>query len=164
MAEQAGDVELSRLQTAVKDFKDRYGVLKSNAYGAQIARTGDNALMLEYGQTLGRAAIIDRAIDSFSSRYSQAKEYLGLGILPLLPILAVAALTATVLAGVTLVDRFMRKAGVAQIREDNPGMTYETAATRYENIHQSTFAKAVDVGQLAMILGLAVVAYMFMAR
>ena len=163
MAE-AGQVELSRLGTAIKDFKDRYGVLKSNAYGARIARTGNNELMLEYGQTLARAAIIDRAIDSFSSRYAQAKEYFGLGVLPLLPILAVAALTATVLAGVTLVDRFMKKAGVAQIREDNPGMTYETAAQRYENISQSTFSKALDVGQLAIVLGLAVVAYLFMAR
>lgn len=163
MAE-ASTQELSKLETAVKDFKDRLAVLDSIPYGAAIARTGDNALMLEFGETLARAKLIDRGIDAFSNRYQGAKEYLGLGVLPLIPILAVAALTATVLGGVTLVDRFMRKAGVQQIQADNPGMNYETAATRYENIHQSTFGKAIDVAQLAMVLGLAIAAYFFVSR
>jgi hypothetical protein len=163
MAE-ASSQELSKLETAVKDFKDRLAVLDSVAYGASIARTGDNALMLEFGETLAKAKLINRGIDAFTSRYQGAKEYLGLGVLPLIPILAVAAITATVLGGVSLVDRFMRKAGVSQIQSDNPGMDYETAATRYENIHQSTFAKALDVGQLALILAGAAFLYFVVSR
>lgn len=156
--------ELSKLESAVADFKSRFEVLNSIPYGAAIARTGDNALMLEFGETLAKAQLINRSIDAFANRYQGAKEFLGLAALPLIPILVVAGITATVLGGVTMVDRFMRKAGVAQIQQENPGISYEAAASRYENIHQSTFSKALDVGQLAIALGLAVVAYLFISR
>ena len=160
----ASPQELSKLQQAVKDFKDRYAIFSSTSYGAQIARSGDNELMQEYGNVLAKARAINTAVDTFANKWAGMKEYIGLAAVPIVPIAIVAGISATVLGGVVLIDRFMKKAGVKQIQKDNPGITYEAAVQRYNTLHTSTFEKALDTAQLAMLLGGAFLLFWFLSR
>jgi hypothetical protein len=162
MAEVATTKDLSVLGRAVSDFKQRYELLSSNAYGAKIARMNDNVLSLEYGQTLARMNQIKNAIDSVEGAWTRAKEWAGLGVLPLIPIAIAAGVTASVIAGVSAMDKFFQRAGVAEIRADNPGMTFEAALSRYEKATASTFEKTLDTAQLAMILAGAVGLYLLL--
>jgi hypothetical protein len=154
--------DLSVLGRAVADFQQRYALLSSVSYGAKIARMNDNALSQEYGNTLARMDQIKRAIDSIEGAWTRAKEWAGLGALPLIPIAVAAGVTATVIAGVSAMDSFFQRAGVAEIRKDNPGITFEQALVRYEKATASTFEKTLDTAQLAMILAGAVGLYLLL--
>lgn len=164
MAEYVQKPELSKLGQAIANFKARYEKLASPSYGAAIARTGDNELMQEYGNTLARAKQIKSAIESIEGAWTRAKEWAGLSALPLIPIAIATSITATVLAGISLIDDFMVRADAKLMMQTNPALTYDKALELATEQNKSTFERALDVTQLALVIGGGILLYLFMRR
>ena len=144
---------MEKMRNIVTDFNNRYALLSSNAYGAKIFRTGDSALMQDYGNTLARMTKVKKGIDYTLNNYSALKSFIGLGVIPLVPIAVVAGLTAIVLTALTTMNTFMKRAGIKELQAENPKLSITQAAAVYDSQSQSVFGKAVDLAQLALWLG-----------
>lgn len=164
MSEVADKKELSRFSQAVADFKKRLAVLESPAYGAAIARTGDNELMLDYGRTLQRARQINAAIDNVKNAYDGLKDFIGLSAIPLIPLAIVGGITATVLGGIKMIDTFMIRADAKRIVNENPDIEWDRALEIAKDRNASAFERTLDTVQLALVIGGAYLLYRIVSR
>lgn len=154
MAEQATAQELSRLGNKIKNFREQYARLRSNAYGAAIARTNDSALMLEYGETLARAEKTDGYIRTFENIIGQTgREWLGLGAFPIIAAATVAGLIAVITGTIVTINGFMEKVDVRRVQQENPGMSYDEALRIVEQSKQGVVGRTLDTVNLALFLG-----------
>ncbi len=154
MAEVLANVStLDKFRNVVTDFNTRYAVLSSNAYGAKIARTNDSALMQEYGNTLMRMTFIKNNIDNVISAYQGLKSFVGLGVIPLVPIAVLAGITIAVTAALNTINTFMKRAGIKELQAENPTLSIGQAALIYDKQSQSVFGKAIDMVQMALWIG-----------
>lgn len=154
MLGQTADVSaLDKFRNVVLDFNTRYALLSSNAYGAKIFRTGDNGLMQDYGNTLAKMRTVKSGIDNVMAAYQGLKSFVGLGVIPLIPIAIIAGVTLAATAALTTMNTFMKRAGIKELQAENPKLSITQAATLYEQQTQSVFGKAVDLVQMALWIG-----------
>lgn len=151
--EAASFFDLSKLKNAWADFIALYETISSSRYGAQIAKTNDYNLMVEYGRTLDSMAATKRRVETALQLYTDAKQFIGFGALPLIPLAVIGGIIAVLLSAISLGDKFMKKAGIERIQQENPGMTSTQAATVYDRTHQSVFGRALDTAQIALLVG-----------
>lgn len=154
--------ELGRLARAVEAFKARYARLASNSYGAAIARTGDNALMAEYGRVLAAAEKMKGRIDAVEGLWARAKEWTGLGAFPIaLTIGAVAALVAAIAGINATMDRFTEAAAIKDLMRRDPELTQvdATRRVREQTRRPSLFDRLEGFGTTALWLTAGVAAW-----
>lgn len=157
----AVESDIGRLARAVRDFKERYEQLTNVSYGARIARTGNNELMQEYGNTIARMDRIKAQIEGVQNLWDRAREFVGLGVVPfLIPVAVAVALTATVIAGIRAMDEFFRRSGIATIQAQNPTMSYADAAELYNSSRpESVVGQTFSLAKLALWGGIAFLGY-----
>lgn len=154
MADQLADVStLDKFRNVVKDFNARYTLLSSNAYGSKILKTNDSALMQEYGNTLARMTTVKGGIDNVMAAYQGLKSFVGLGVIPLIPLAVIAGVTIAATAALTTMNTFMKRAGIKELQAENPTMSIAQASAVYDQQSQSVFGKAIDLAQMALWIG-----------
>ncbi len=140
-------VEMSRLEQALKDFNDYYERITDVGFGARIGRSGDNQLMLAYGQERQRAEDMKQRIESVLGAWDTVKGWVGLGALPLIPIAVAIGLTAAIIAAVRAGRSFMRSADIKVAMLADPELTFEQAAAAVDAANRGSFEKAIDLAQ-----------------
>lgn len=165
MPEVLADVStLDKFRNIVTDFNSRYALLSSNAYGAKIARTNDSLLMQEYGNTLARMTVVKNNIDNVISAYQGLKSFVGLGVIPLIPLAVLAGVTIAVTTALKTINTFMKRVGIKELQAENPAMSISRAAALYDSQSQSVFGKAIDVVQMALWIGGAFLLWTFFGK
>ena len=164
MAEVASYFDLTKLKNTWGDFLERYAIISSTAYGAQLAKSNDYNLLVEYGRTLQDMAATKRRIEKILATYQGAKEFVGLGVVPIIAASIVLGGAALLTAAIMTMDNFMKRAGIKQIQKERPGTSYEQAASAYDRTHQSTFSKAIDTTQMILLIGGAALLWMVFGR
>lgn len=154
MAEQIADVSaLDKFRNVVTDFNSRYALLSSNGYGAKIMRTNDSVLMQEYGNTLAQMRSVKSGIDNVIAAYQGLKSFIGLGVIPLIPIAIIAGVTIAATTALATMNTFMKRAGIKELQTENPKLSIGQAAALYDSQSQSVFGKAIDMVQMALWIG-----------
>lgn len=154
MAEQTADVStLDKFRNVVTDFNTRYALLSSNGYGAKIMRTNDSALMQEYGNTLAQMRTVKSGIDNVMAAYQGLKSFVGLGVIPLIPLAVIAGVTIAATTALATMNTFMKRAGIKELQAENPQLSITQAAAVYDQQSQSVFGKAIDLAQMALWIG-----------
>lgn len=149
----AKEDDLSKLGAAIVEFKKRYELLTSPKFRDRIYATQDAALIDDYDSALWKADLIKSSIDKATGAWNKAKEWAGLGALPLIPILVVSGVTATVLGGIAMLDSFFQHSGAKMLQAENPGMTYQDALRLYDKQTESAYEKTLSTVQLALLVG-----------
>lgn len=154
--------ELGRLARAVEGFKARYARLASTSYGAAIARSGDNALMAEYGRVLADAQKMKRRIETVEGLWLRAKQWAGLGALPIaLSIGAVVALVAAIASINATIDRFTEHAAVKDLMRRDRELTQVEATRQVKEATErpGLFDRLEGLGTTALWLAAGVAAW-----
>lgn len=154
MPEVLADVSaLDKFRNVVTDFNVRFRLLSSNGYGAKIMRTNDSALMQEYGNTLAQMRTVKSGIDNVMAAYQGLKSFVGLGVIPLIPVAIIAGITIAATTALATMNTFMKRAGIKELQAENPNLSIDQAATLYDSQSQSVFGRAIDLAQMALWIG-----------
>lgn len=142
--------EMSKLETALKNFNDYYEQITDIHFGARIGRSHDNQLMLEYGRELQKAEDMKRRIESVLGAWDSVKSWVGLGALPLIPIAVALGLTAAIAAAVQTGRSFLRTANIRLAMQADPELTFEQAASAVDSASRGYLEKTLDLAQLGV--------------
>lgn len=155
-----GGAEMSKLESALKDFNDYYDRITDVRFGARIGRAAGtpegNALNIEYGRELQRAENMKRRIENVLGAWNSVKGMIGLGALPVIPLAVAVALTLAIV-GVTRAGRsYLRTTEIKLAMREDPELSYEEAAGIVDAATRSGFDRTLDLAQWGLAAFVAV--------
>lgn len=146
----ATEQDLGRLARAIVDFQDRLTALES--LQPRIFGTGvPQATQAKYAEVLQAARKTKARIEATENLWQRAKEFVGLGVVPLIPLAVVAALIAAIALSVRAINGFMDRQEIRALMAQNPGMSYDQAAGKVKP--PGTTKRALNVVNLALWVG-----------